>query len=94
VAIGKSILSGKSADPALKVSTQAFVAEIEAVAPSAVRPSWQVLGPVILQIASSGATLPTGSVTSASANLAAATAINNDSKANCHLDLSSVVAGH
>jgi hypothetical protein len=76
------------------VVDEAFVAEVEAVAPSEVVPQWQVIGPVILQIARSGSTaLPSASAAQNTANLNAAVAINNDAKKNCRLDLSKVLTG-
>jgi hypothetical protein len=91
---GKSILpSGMASDPKLLTSSEAFVAEIQALAPPAVSGSWQVLGPVIVQLVKGGGALPTGSSAGTAQNLQAATAINADSKKNCGLDLSSVVTG-
>lgn len=86
------IPSTASSDPRLIAETEALVAEIQAVAPATVVPSWKVIGPVILQVVKSGS-LPSGSATSGTANLQAAEAINNDAKANCHLDLSTLVTG-
>jgi hypothetical protein len=86
------IPAGASNDPRLVLETEALVAEIQAVAPATVAPSWKVIAPVILQVVKSGS-LPSGSATSGTANLQAAEAINDDAKANCHLDLSSLVTG-
>lgn len=92
LAVGKSILpSGAAADPRLLTTTDAFVAEIQAVAPAAVQAPWHVLAPVIIQLVRSGGALPTSVPTGTSVNLQAAIAINNDAKANCHVDLSKVV---
>jgi hypothetical protein len=91
-AIGKALIPSGPIDPRLTTETEALVAEIDAVAPSNVTAAWNVLGPVILQVAKSGS-LPSGAVSDGSANLQAAETINNDAKANCHLDLSSLVTG-
>ncbi|MDP9091528.1 MAG: hypothetical protein M3N95_00900 [Actinomycetota bacterium] len=91
---GKSLLaSGSASDPKLLTSSEAFVAEIQALAPAAVSGSWQVLGPVIVQLVKAGGALPTGSSAGSAQNLQAATAINADSKSNCGLDLSPVATG-
>jgi hypothetical protein len=92
---GKAILpSGKADDPKLVIGTEAFVAEIQKVAPAEVSGSWQVLGPTILAIVKGGGNLPSGSTSVNAKNLLAAQAINTDSKKNCGgLDLSSVVTG-
>lgn len=94
LAVGKSLLpSAQAKDPRLLQATQAFVSEIQAVAPAQVLPSWKILGPVILQLVHSGGSLPTTQPGDTVSNLKAAQAINNDAKANCHVDLSSVVTG-
>jgi hypothetical protein len=97
LAVGKSLLPSAAAkDPRLLPTTEAFVAEVQAVAPASVQPSWKVLAPVILQLVRSGGALPTGPASSAASmanNVKAAEAINADAKANCHLDLSTVVTG-
>jgi hypothetical protein len=91
---GKSILpSGKANDPKLLTGTKAFVAEIEAVAPTEVTDSWRVLGPVIIDLVKGGGTIPTGAGATTAKNLQAAQAINTDAKKNCSLDLSGVVTG-
>lgn len=94
LAVGKSLLpSAQAKDPRLLPTTEAFVSEIEAVAPAQVVPSWKVLGPVILQLVRSAGSLPTSQPGDTSGNLKAAETINADAKANCKLDLSSVVTG-
>jgi hypothetical protein len=94
LAVGKSLLPSATAkDPRLLTTTEAFVAEIEAVAPGSVQAPWHVLGPVILQLVRSGGVLPTTIPANTAANLTAAGAINTDAKANCHVDLSAVVTG-
>lgn len=86
------IPSGASNDPRLVLETEALVAEVQAVMPASVSSAWKVIAPVILQVVKSGS-LPSGSASSGSANLQAAETINDDAKANCHLDLSSLVTG-
>lgn len=94
LAVGKSLLpSAQAKDPRLLPTTEAFVSEVEAVAPAQVLPSWKTLGPVILQLVRSGGSLPTANPGSSTANLKAAEAINSDAKSNCHVDLSAVVTG-
>ena len=94
LAVGKSLLpSAEAKDPKLLPTTEAFVSEVEAVAPTSVLPSWKVLGPVILQLVRSGGSLPTGANSGEANNFKAAEAINSDAKANCHVDLSAVVTG-
>lgn len=93
LAVGKSLLpSAEAKDPRLLPTTEAFVSEIQAVAPANVQSSWKVLGPVILALVRSGGALPTNN-SGQTSNFAAAQTINADAKANCHVDLSSVVTG-
>jgi hypothetical protein len=93
---GKSILpTGSATDPKILTSSEAFFAELEAVAPASVSASasWHLLGPVIVGLVKAGGTLPTASSADTAKNLQAAEAINADSKKNCKLDLSAVVPG-
>jgi hypothetical protein len=88
---GKGLIPADATkDPRLVTQTEALVAEIQAVAPANVTAAWKVVAPVILQVARSGS-LPTSG--SSTANLQAAETINDDAKANCHLDLSSLITG-
>jgi hypothetical protein len=90
----KSILPNASAgDPALLVSTEAFVAEIQQVAPAGITGSWQVLGPAIIGLIKSGGALPTSTAGTTAQNLAAVEAVAADAKKNCNLDLSAIVTG-
>jgi hypothetical protein len=91
---GKSILpSGSGADPKLLTGSEAFVAELEAVAPSSVSAAWHVLGPVIIGLVKAGGTLPTASSADTAKNQQAVEAISADSKKNCKLDLSAGATG-
>src|SRR5207237_72463 len=55
LAAGHTILPNVTAnDPALLTSTKAFVAELEAVAPSDLAGSWKVLGSAVLTFVQSG----------------------------------------
>jgi hypothetical protein len=89
---GALIPSSAASNPAMVTETEALVAEIQAVAPSSMGGAWKVIAPVILQVVRTGS-LPSGSTTTSTANLQAAEAINDDAKANCHLDLSTLVTG-
>ena len=85
---GKSILPGATAnDPRLLASTEAFVAELQAVAPPEVSKQWKTLGDVLVQFVQSGGT-SSGSTSTATLT-AAATAISNDAKTRCGVDISS-----
>jgi hypothetical protein len=69
---------------------QAFVAELQHVAPSAIAPSWRVLGPALVSyVRTSGASLGSRSPSDVSN---AVTAIAADAKSTCHLDLSRAAA--
>lgn len=87
VSAGKSILPGASAsDPRLIASTEAFVAELQAVAPSQVAAQWKTLGDVLVEFVKSGGT-SAGSSSGAALTTAAA-AISTDAKSRCHVDIS------
>jgi hypothetical protein len=90
VGAGKSILPDSSTvDPTVVTTAQAFVAEIEKVAPAAIKDEWQQIGPAVLSLVKSGGDLSTidlGALTKAGH------AINADSKASCDVDLSSVIS--
>ena len=87
VKAGKSILPGANAtDPRLLTSTEAFVSELQHVAPAQVSSQWKVLGDALVQfVKSGGKSLVSASSTDMSA---AAQAIATDSKQNCHVDIS------
>jgi hypothetical protein len=88
VAAGKSILPGATAnDPRLLASTEAFVAELQAVAPSQVSKQWQTLGDVLVQFVKSGGQ-SSGDASTAKLT-AAATVISTDAKSRCGVDISS-----
>jgi hypothetical protein len=89
VAAGKSILPGVTAnDPALLTSTQAFLAELEAVAPAPVAGSWQVLGPAVTTFVESGGDSATVKKVDAAAVRKAAGTVAADAKRSCGVDLS------
>lgn len=89
LAAGGSILPGGSQSIPLD-TLQAFVAELQHVAPSSIAPSWQVLGPALVSyVRTSGASLgkqPAAAITTA------VTTISADAKSTCHLDLSRAAA--
>ena len=89
LAAGKSILPGiSSADPALLASTQAFVAEIAAVAAGPIAGDWKLIGTAIVALVKSAGQSPDFSAISAPAVQKAALAVAADARATCHLDLS------
>jgi hypothetical protein len=91
VGAGRSILQGVTAnDPALVISTKAFVAEIEATAPSAMAGSWKVLGPVVLTIVESGGDTTKVKGIDAAAVRKAASTVAAHAKHSCGVDLASV----
>lgn len=92
VAAGKSILPGATAtDPRLLTSTEAFVSELQHVAPSAVSQQWQLLGNALIQfVKTKGQSL--GSATTAQINAAAQT-ISTDATQQCHVDISTSGTG-
>jgi hypothetical protein len=93
VAAQKSILPGVTAkDPALLASAEAFVAEIQAVAPSSVAASWKVLGTAVTAIVSSGGDLTKVKDLDAAAVQKASTAIAADAKSSCGVNLSSATS--
>jgi hypothetical protein len=86
VAAGRALLPAAGDRGQLAV-TEAFVAEISAVAPAAVAASWQVLGAAVLAIVRSGGQLATVSGVDATAVRRAEAAISADAQRGCHLDL-------
>ncbi len=88
---GNSILPGITAnDPALLVSSRAFVAELEHVAPAEVAGDWHVIGPAVLGLVKSGgvpSAIPSLDVSAVSKAVAAVSA---HAKKVCGLDLSAV----
>lgn len=93
-AAGRSILPNVTAnDPALLISTKAFVAELEAVAPSSVAGSWKVLGPAVITIVESGGGSAAVKKIDAAAVQQAARTVSADAKRSCGVDLSSGVTG-
>lgn len=90
VSAGKSILPGVTAtDPVLATVTEAFVAELQAVAPAAVHSAWQTLGSVIVKVARSQGDLSSVSGVDNKAVSAAVATVAADAKTVCHVDLSS-----
>ena len=86
---GKSILPGiSSADPALLASTQAFVAEITAVASGSIATDWKMIGTAIVALVKSAGQSPDYSAISAPAVQKAALAVAADARSSCGLDLS------
>ena len=89
VAAGKSILPNVTAnDPALLISTRAFLAELEAVAPPSVAGSWQVLGPAVITFVESGGDSTSVKRVDAAAVRKAASTVAADAKRSCGVDLS------
>jgi len=82
VAAGRSVLTGASGRAATTATT-AFVAEVQAVAPTAIAPSWRTLGPALVTVAHGGTLSSSAAVQQAGAAIAA------DAKSACHLDLAS-----
>jgi hypothetical protein len=94
VKAGKSILPGISAtDPALLASTEAFIAEIEQVAPADVSGQWQVLGPVVVGMVRSGGVTSAMPKMDPAAVTAAATAVAKHALTVCKVDLSAIATG-
>jgi hypothetical protein len=87
MAAGKSILPGATAtDPRLITSTEAFLTELQKVAPAEVSHQWKTLSGALIQfVKTTGKS--TGGVSTAEINSAAAT-ISADAKARCHVDIS------
>jgi hypothetical protein len=89
VAAGKSILPGVTAnDPALLTSTRAFLAELEAVAPTSVAGSWQVLGSAVITFVESGGDSTAVKRVDAAGVRKAASTVAADAKRSCGVDLS------
>ena len=89
IAAGGSLLPGGTQSIPLD-TLQAFVDELQHVAPSGVASSWQVLGPALVSyVRTAGASL---GKQPASAISAAVTTISADAKSSCHLDLSRAAA--
>lgn len=91
-AAGVNVLQGVAAnDPKLATTTRAWLADVQAAAPTPLSAQWKLLGQALLALVSSGASpgaakLPSG-VTAAQVTAASA-AISADAKANCGIDLS------
>ena len=86
VSAGHSILPGASANsPALLASTEAFVAELQGVAPAAVSQAWKLLGATVLSL------VETGGKNAAAGDVAqlstAVTTVANDAKTQCGVSL-------
>jgi hypothetical protein len=89
LAAGHTILPNVTAnDPALLTSTKAFVAELEAVAPSDLAGSWKVLGSAVLTFVQSGGDSTKVQGIDAAAVRAAASTVAADAKRSCGVDLS------
>jgi hypothetical protein len=85
-----TVLSGlHPGDTKLQTSAKAFVAEIVKVAPAAVQPAWQTLGPVIVSIVQSGA--GSAATVGTAKNLLAAQTIASDAKSSCNVDLTKII---
>ena len=85
LAAGHSVLGGvKAGDPSLATTTQAWLADIRAVAPSALASDWQTVSNALLALIepSTSSTKPAASSVSA-----ASQAIAADAKASCSLEL-------
>ena len=86
VAARKSILPTVTAnDPALLTSTEAFVAELEQVAPAQVSAAWKVLGPAIVKLVQTRGQLPTKA--EATALKKATATISAHAKQACGVDI-------
>jgi hypothetical protein len=95
LAAGKSILPGATAsDPALLTSTEAFVAEVQRVAPASVHSQWQVVGDAIVGFVKSTGSSVGKSAVSTTTLTSDVAAISADAKQNCHLDLTAKAAAH
>lgn len=89
LAAGRSLFDGAHAgDARLVTSTEAFVAEIERVAPVAVAEDWRTLAPTLVALVQ-GKPVPAGTSAGAQRNAAAAKVISQDAQQNCGLTLSS-----
>jgi hypothetical protein len=75
-------------DPALLTSTKAFVAELEAVAPSNLTGPWKVLGSAMLTFVESGGDTTKVQGIDAAAVRSAASTVAADAKRGCGVDLS------
>ena len=83
---GHSLFAGVTgSSPALVASTEAFIAELEGVAPAEVSSSWKVLGTSVLALVQSGG--KTASATSAAQIDSAVTTVANDAKTRCGVSL-------
>jgi hypothetical protein len=89
LAAGHTILPDVTAnDPALLTSTKAFVAELEAVAPSNLTGPWKVLGSAMLTFVESGGDTTKVQGIDAAAVRSAASTVAADAKRGCGVDLS------
>lgn len=89
VQAGQSALVNATADdPALLATTKSFVSDLIAAAPGPVRAQWQVLGPALTDLVSSGGKLHPVSGANSRRVAAAAAAIAADAKSRCHVDVS------
>ena len=86
VKAGHSILPGVSANsPALLTSTEAFLADLQGVAPAEVSAQWKVLSASVLALVKSGGKSTAG-VDAAQVSTAAAT-VATDAKSRCGVNL-------
>jgi hypothetical protein len=95
-AAGVDVLHGVGAnDPALATTTRAWLADVQAAAPTSLSAQWKLLGQAMLTLVESGSSPGTAKLPSgvAAAQVSAATAaISADAKANCGLDLAGATA--
>lgn len=91
---GRSILPGVTAeDPALLASTRAFIAELQAVAPTPVAGPWHTLGAAVITVVAARGQLTGLKGVDAKAVQSAADTISLDAKKRCSVDLSRKAAG-
>lgn len=88
IAAGKSILPNATAtDPALRVATTAFVAELRAVAPSPVSGAWRTLGTALVDLVRAGGDPAKVRGGDPKATAAAVRTIAADAKGQCRVNL-------
>jgi hypothetical protein len=88
LAAGKSILPGVTArDAARLTSTEAFVAEIQRVAPTSVAAAWHTLGDALVAVVASGGDIAKVHGVDPHAVQRAAATVSADARTGCHVDL-------
>lgn len=95
VGAGRTVLSGATGkDPAAVVSTEAFLAELQAVAPAALAGPWRVVGDAVLTLVGARGAGSTPPDVDAAGVRAAVSTVTADAQRTCGVELSPATIRH